>query len=179
MVDVRAVIAEVAPLIEPQLSGKGLALDVRLPDGPCEVWADRDKLGQVLLNLLSNAAKFTAARNPATGAPGRVTMTVATRPGAAAGAVFLRVADTGVGIPRDKLAAVFEPFVQVATGYARTGDGTGLGLAISRDLARGMGGDLRVQSVLGEGSTFTVALRRAAGPGGGGGDRPAEAAGSA
>ena len=156
-VDVRDVVADVAPLVEPQLASRGLALDVRLPDGPCTVWADREKLGQVLVNLLSNATKFTAA--------GRVTVDTTMRLGATtadgADAVFLRVADTGCGIARDKQAAVFEPFVQVQTGYARTGEGTGLGLAISRDLARGMGGDLRVRSVEGEGATFTVVLRRA------------------
>jgi signal transduction histidine kinase len=94
---------------------------------------------------------------------------VATRRGAAADAVFLRVTDTGRGIPRDKQAAIFEPFVQVRAGagsaYAQATEGTGLGLAISRDLARGMGGDLRVRSREGEGAAFTVVLRRAAGPG--------------
>jgi signal transduction histidine kinase len=139
---------------------------VRLPDGPCTVWADRDKLGQVLVNLLSNATKFTDGRHPATGAPGRVTVAVATRRGAAADAVFLRVTDTGRGIPRDKQAAIFEPFVQVRAGagsaYAQSAEGTGLGLAISRDLTRGMGGDLRVRSREGEGAAFTVVLRRAA-----------------
>ena len=70
VVDVRDVVADVTPLVEPQLAAKGLALDVRLPDGPCEVWTDREKLGQVLVNLLSNATKFTDARHPATGVPG-------------------------------------------------------------------------------------------------------------
>ena len=167
-VDLRAVIAEVAPLVEPQLVSKGLALTMQLPEGPCAVWADREKLGQVLLNLLSNAVKFTAAQHPVTDVPGRVTVDIATRPGAVAGergegVVFLRVSDTGRGIPRDKQDAIFEPFVQVRTGYAQATEGTGLGLAISRDLARGMGGDLRVRSVEGEGATFTVTLRRAAG----------------
>jgi signal transduction histidine kinase len=164
--DVRAVVAEVAPLVEPQLAAKGVALEVRLPASPCVVWADREKLGQVLVNLLSNAAKFTEARHPATGAPGRVTVEVAARRGEAGGgpadSVFLRVADTGRGVPRDKQDAIFEPFVQVQTGYTRGGEGTGLGLAISRDLARGMGGDLRVRSAPGEGAAFTVTLRRAA-----------------
>ena len=167
VVDARAVVREITPLVEPQLAAKGLALEVRLPDGPCEVWADPEKLGQVLVNLLSNAIKFTDARHPETGAPGRVTVDVATRAGATLGedaaasdAVFLRVCDTGRGIPRNKQDAIFEPFVQVRTGYAQGTDGTGLGLAISRDLARGMGGDLRVRSTEGAGSTFTVALRR-------------------
>ena len=156
-VDLRAVIAEVLPLVEPQLAAKGLALDVRLPDGPHPVWTDREKLGQVLVNLLSNAVKFTDARHPATGAPGRVTVDVASR-AADGGAVFLRVHDTGRGIPREKQDAIFDPFVQVATGYTRSGEGTGLGLAISRDLARGMGGELTVESVPGVGSTFTLTL---------------------
>lgn len=163
-VDVREVVADIAPVVEPQLAAKRISLVVRLPGGPCVVWADREKLGQVLVNLLSNATKFTEAHHPTTGAVGRVIVDVATRgeaeDGAVAEVVFLRVSDTGCGIPRDKQAAVFEPFVQVQTGYTRTGEGTGLGLAISRDLARGMGGDLRVRSVEGEGSTFTVTLRR-------------------
>jgi signal transduction histidine kinase len=75
--------------------------------------------------------------------------------------LYLRVRDTGAGIARDKLDAVFEPFVQVRGAYAPGSGGTGLGLTISRDLARGMGGDLRARSELGQGSTFTVTLRRA------------------
>ncbi len=158
-IDVRDVIADVAPLLEPQLTAKGLAYDVALPDGPCVVWADRDKLGQVLLNLLANAVKFTPARHPTSGAPGHVTVDLGTR-AERADAVFVRVADTGRGIPREKQDLIFDPFVQVRTGYTQGTEGTGLGLAISRDLARGMGGDLRVRSVEGEGATFTVTLRR-------------------
>jgi signal transduction histidine kinase len=128
------------------------------------VWADREKLGQVLVNLLSNATKFT---DPG----GRVTVSVAADTAARDGLACLHVTDTGRGIPGDKYAAIFEPFVQLRTGYARATEGTGLGLAISRDLARGMGGDLRVRSVEGEGSTFTVALRRAVTAGGDATDR--------
>jgi hypothetical protein len=75
--------------------------------------------------------------------------------------VFLRVRDTGRGIARAQQERVFEPFVQVGKRFAGDAPGTGLGLAISRDLARGMGGDLRVRSAEGAGSTFTVTLRRA------------------
>ena len=159
-VDLRDVVADVTPIVEPLLAAKELVLDVRLPEAPCEVWTDREKLGQVLVNLLSNATKFTSARNAETDARGRVTIDVSTGGAAAGDAVYLRVTDTGRGIPRDKQAAVFEPFVQVHTGYARPAEGTGLGLAISRDLARGMGGDLRVRSVEGQGATFTIVLRR-------------------
>jgi PAS domain S-box-containing protein len=180
-VDVADVIREVVPLVEPQLRAKGLALDVRLPGAsgaaargeaaPCVVWADRDKLGQVLLNLLSNAAKFTPAVDPRTGGPGRVAVSVTPRPDAeeaadgtaGGGFALVHVEDTGIGIPHDEQARIFEPFVQVrarGASYAQATEGTGLGLAISRDLARGMGGDLRVESAEGAGATFTVALRR-------------------
>jgi signal transduction histidine kinase len=155
---VASVIDDVRPMIEPQLAAKGLAFGVDLPDPALAVWADREKLVQVLLNLLSNAVKFTPARQ-ADGSPGRVVVAVAGRAGAP-DVAYLRVGDTGVGIPRDKQDAVFQPFVQVDAGLTRTQEGTGLGLAISRDLARGMGGDLRVRSVEGEGSVFTVTLRR-------------------
>jgi signal transduction histidine kinase len=80
--------------------------------------------------------------------------------------VTVRTTDTGVGIPHDKLEAVFEPFVQVRSDYTRQVEGTGLGLAISRDLARGMGGDLRARSELGTGSTFELVLRRVVAVGG-------------
>ena len=153
------VVADVLPMIEPQLAARGLTLDVRLPAGaaavPLRVWADREKLGQVLLNLLSNAAKFTPPG-------GHVVVDAASRAGSdeAPELVYLRVTDTGPGIPREKLETIFEPFVQVRSDYSRPATGVGLGLANSRDLARGMGGDLRARSELGRGSTFTVSLRR-------------------
>jgi signal transduction histidine kinase len=80
------------------------------------------------------------------------------------GQVRIRVRDTGCGIPAARMDAVFEPFVQVDPDLTRTRQGTGLGLAISRELARAMGGDVTVESVVGEGSTFTVHLPAAAEP---------------
>ncbi|CAN5823318.1 hypothetical protein BH11GEM1_BH11GEM1_33520 [soil metagenome] len=148
-------IAELGPMIEPQLAAKGLIYEVCLPDAPVTARADREKFRQIILNLLANAAKFTPGG-------GRVVVGVATREGVS-DTVFVRVSDTGVGIARGKLEAIFEPFVQVPTGMTRTSDGAGLGLAISRDLARGMGGDLRARSVAGEGSTFTLSLPLLAG----------------
>jgi signal transduction histidine kinase len=148
------VVATTISLIEPQRTAKGLALDVRLPelaDRPVlQVLADRDKLQQVLLNLLSNAVKFTPEG-------GRVTVEFLPGPNAR-GMAEVRVSDTGVGIPADKLEAIFEPFVQVGRSLNSPSEGTGLGLPISRDLARGMGGDLTVESAPGVGSTFTLAL---------------------
>jgi signal transduction histidine kinase len=75
--------------------------------------------------------------------------------------VKIQVIDTGVGIPDDKINAIFEPFVQLDRKLTSTHEGTGLGLAISRDLARGMGGDLCADSIPGKGSTFSLTLPRA------------------
>ena len=156
------VVRDVVPFVEPQLAAKGLVLTLRLPEERGEaalrVWADREKLAQVVLNLLANAVKFTPGLQR-DGTPGRISVELAApedRPGLA----YLRVHDTGIGVPRDLQDRIFEPFVQVRTGYAQATDGTGLGLAISRDFARGMGGDVRVRSTEGEGATFTVSLRR-------------------
>ncbi|HVE78106.1 MAG TPA: ATP-binding protein, partial [Gemmatimonadaceae bacterium] len=138
-------------LVSPQLRAKGLGYGWAGGDPGLAVRADRDKLQQILLNLLSNAIKFTNARP---GLPGRVEVSCE----AVDGRVLIRVHDTGVGIPTDKLGAVFEPFVQVDARLTRTTEGTGLGLAISRDLARGMGGELTAESEVGVGSTFTLTL---------------------
>ena len=152
---VKDVFTDVLPMVESQVGAKSLTLERMLPEDqdrePIHVWADRDKLGQILLNVLSNAVKFTPEG-------GRITVALGEDDGPAH--VTLRVTDTGVGIPSDKLDAVFEPFVQVRSDYTRQVEGTGLGLAISRDLARGMGGDLRVTSELGVGSAFEIVLRR-------------------
>ena len=115
--------------------------------GPLLARGDPDKMQQVLLNLLSNALKFT-------GAGGSVELTY----GREGDLVHIRVADTGRGIPADKLEAVFHPFVQVDQRRIRDQAGIGLGLSISRDLARGMGGELSVESTVGSGSVFTLSV---------------------
>ena len=102
-----------------------------------------------MLNLLTNAIKFTDSG-------GVVGVTCEETQDS----VIVRVTDTGCGIAEDKLATIFDPFVQVDSGLTRTREGVGLGLAISRDLAKGMRGDLTVASVLGQGSTFTLTLPR-------------------
>jgi signal transduction histidine kinase len=113
--------------------------------------ADRPKVEQILLNLLSNAMKFTEAKG---------SIIVSCRWQGRADVAFV-VRDTGVGIPAEQLEAIFEPFVQVGRSLSSRQEGTGLGLAISRDLARGMAGDITVTSTVGEGSEFVVTLPRA------------------
>jgi len=148
-VDMTALMVDVTPMVEPQMNAKGLALEVRVPED-CVARADREKVQQIVINLLSNALKFTPSG-------GRVSVE-SCRPADESGVVRLTVTDTGIGIPADKQPSVFDPFVQVDMSRTRRSEGSGLGLAISRDLARGMGGDLRVESTPGVGSTFTLTL---------------------
>ena len=148
-VAVSALVARVLPLVEPQLQAKAITVSVDLPTG-LRAHCDSDKAQQVLVNLLSNAHKFTDEG-------GHVTV-AACIDAAAPDTVRITVSDTGRGIPADNLVRIFEPFVQVAVEAADRREGTGLGLAISRDLARGMGGDLTVESMPGVGSRFTVTL---------------------
>jgi PAS domain S-box-containing protein len=145
----RDVVDSVLPMVEPQLATRRLRYGVTV-DSDLSVVADREKVQQILLNLLSNAIKFTPAA-------GEVTIDGFTDP-TKPDAVHLRVRDTGIGIPADRITHVFEPFVQVDDSHARRAEGTGLGLAISRDLARGMGGELRARSTEGRGSSFTLTL---------------------
>jgi PAS domain S-box-containing protein len=153
-VDLAGLMADVTPMVEPQMGAKELVFTMSVPPGT-EVRADREKLQQIVINLLSNALKFTPAG-------GSVSVSLARRTGEPE-MVLLRVADSGIGIAPEKQAQVFQPFVQVDMSRTRRSEGSGLGLAISRDLARGMGGDLGVQSEPGKGSTFTLWLPAASG----------------
>lgn len=149
-------LSDVGPMIGPQVSAKNLEYSVCMPEEPVAVKADREKLVQVILNLLSNAVKFTDAG----GSIGVSVRTSQTQTDARH--VELMISDTGIGIPADKLETIFDPFVQLATSPSARHEGTGLGLTISRELTRGMGGDLRVESQLGQGTTFIVELPLAA-----------------
>lgn len=144
------VVKSVLPMVDPQIQAKGLELKSDVA-ADLVATADREKVQQILLNLLTNALKFT-------GDGGRICVEAGT---ASETHIFFRVIDTGVGIPDDMLERVFEPFVQVDASRSRSAEGTGLGLAISRDLARGMGGDLYARSATGIGSTFELTLPRA------------------
>jgi signal transduction histidine kinase len=144
---------ECARTVEPLIrEGVALRRDFEGPLPP--LWTDGEKLRQIVINLLSNAAKFTAEGS----------IRVSAR--LAGSEIAIDVADTGIGIPADRLESVFEEFEQVDTGGAGARGGTGLGLAIARRLARLMGGDLRAESELGVGSTFrlTLPLRYAGAP---------------
>lgn len=143
-------------LIAPQLREKGHRYSYRCCDERFTAHVDPERLQQILLNLLSNAVKFTPP-----GGEIRIECD-ATRD-----AMIVRVSDTGIGIPADKLERIFEPFVQLERGAGALAAGTGLGLAISRDLARAMRGDLTVASTPEAGSTFTLTLPRYASPPGG------------
>jgi PAS domain S-box-containing protein len=138
-------------LVGPQASTKSLVLDYSPAATELAVLADREKLRQVLLNLISNAVRYTPAG-------GSVTLSAAPH---GDHEVAIVVTDTGVGIPAEKLEHIFEPFVQLDRSLTQSREGVGLGLAISRDLARGMGGELSVESTVGVGSRFTLVLPRA------------------
>jgi PAS domain S-box-containing protein len=141
-------IRAVLPMIEPQARQR--ELDVRVVEtADYEVVADSTKVEQILLNLLSNSIKFTDRGG-----------TIVIEQFSVDGFAGVRVTDTGIGIPEDKLESIFEPFVQVGRTLTTGHEGTGLGLAISRDLARAMNGDLTVRSRIEKGSVFELAFKK-------------------
>ena len=144
-----AALRELEELVAPQMRARRLSFGFSVSAEHPVARADRDKMQQIVLNLLSNAIKATEPG-------GSVRLEAATRE--ADRSAIVRVSDTGIGIPAEKLATIFDPFVQVDRQLNRPGEGIGLGLAISRDLARSMGGDLTVESTPGRGSTFTLSL---------------------
>jgi len=151
--NVRALVEGVVSLLSARAQEKGLSLTVMAkPDLPERLMGDSTRLRQILLNLLGNAVKFTeygeisvSLEVLAMGNPERVWLE-------------LSVQDSGIGIPKDILPRLFRPFAQADTSISRRFGGTGLGLAISRRLANLMGGDIAVQSRLGEGSRFTLGV---------------------
>jgi len=149
----RRVVSDIADTYGPALEDAGLTLEVECPPG-LQARADPPKVWQILLNLLSNSRKFTEG--------GGVVRIGCSAPDNGE-RVQIEVQDSGCGIPEEKLEAIFEPFVQGDSGLARSAEGLGLGLAISRHLARGMEGDLTVESSAKEGCTFVLALPRGSG----------------
>jgi signal transduction histidine kinase/DNA-binding response OmpR family regulator len=148
LVDLSSVQAYVTRTFDPIAADKGLRFEVIAdPELPVTILTDEQRLEQILRNLLSNAFKFTDA--------GGVTLAIRSLPGER---VSFSVADTGVGIPPDKLQVIFEAFQQADGTTSRKYGGTGLGLSISRELARALGGEIQVASTVGEGATFALVL---------------------
>ncbi|WP_412062112.1 ATP-binding protein [Rubrivirga sp. IMCC45206] len=148
--DVRRVVKEATNMVAQQASAKGLALTTEVADAvPEEALGDETRVRQVLVNLLSNALKFTDAGSV------RVRVT-------AGDALTFAIEDTGVGIAADRLAAIFERYAQADASTSRTHGGTGLGLAICHKLVELMGGELSAESEPGAGSTFRFTVAPAA-----------------
>jgi signal transduction histidine kinase/HAMP domain-containing protein len=148
LVDVADVQAYVTRTFDPIAADKGLDFAIDADQSvPAAILTDEQRLEQILRNLLSNAFKFTEH--------GGVTLRIRRLPD---GRISFAVADTGVGIPPDKLQVIFEAFQQADGTTSRKYGGTGLGLSISRELARALGGEILVASTVGEGTTFTLIL---------------------
>jgi signal transduction histidine kinase len=141
------VISEIETLIEPLFKAKGVRYHVGSCGDDLVARGDAERVVQICLNLLSNALKATSK-------DGEVSVNCERR----YGMIAIHVADTGIGIPEERLEAVFSPFTQLGRALNSPNTGVGLGLAISRELARGMGGDVTVSSKVGEGSIFTLTL---------------------
>ncbi len=151
--DPRKTVREIETMMRPQAESKGLRFEVSIADElPRRLMSDPARLRQIALNLCSNAVKFTSQ--------GHVRLTVTWQDGT----FTLAVADSGIGIPKEKLSGIFGRFTQVDASFTRRYGGAGLGLAISRELARLLGGELGVESRLGRGSVFTLRLPLALAP---------------
>lgn len=144
--DLGEIVSRASEQVAPLAAAKGLALEVDTGSQPITVKADETRLTQIVINLLSNAVKFTPS--------GSVRLSLRLEGDTAE----IRVKDSGPGIPDEERERIFEEFYQVEGGFSRSTGGTGLGLAIARRFARLMGGDIRVESELGEGSEFIVRL---------------------
>jgi signal transduction histidine kinase len=143
--DIVDLITQAVNVMQPLAHKAGVTLSISALSG--QVFADSDRIVQTLTNLLSNAIKFSS--------PGS---TVCLGTQQERDEVVLKVKDTGRGIPTDKLESIFERFQQVDSSDSRNHDGTGLGLAICRSIMQQHGGRIWAESVLGEGSTFYLAL---------------------
>ncbi len=147
-----ATLAEVVSTVQPLLDQNGNRLEVECPADIGTVHADLTKVRQCLLNLLSNASKFTHH--------GHITITVSAEGSGPSELLRIAVADTGIGMNEEQMGRLFQSFSQADSSTTRRYGGTGLGLAISRQFSRQMGGDITVASEPGRGSTFTLELPR-------------------
>ena len=154
-VDLDQLLKDQYNIFSPKAKEKGLFLNYFIePEVPTVLFLDEIRIKQILFNLIGNAIKFTHS--------GYVAVAIELLPSSADKTVDIKlsVRDTGIGIPENQYAAIFEPFRQMDGQSARTYGGTGLGLSISKRLASIMGGELIVESKLGEGSVFTVLLKK-------------------
>lgn len=149
-VSIESAFDDVTEMLQGPINDRHLTLDRRPGIADAHVWADPDRVRQILINLVTNAVKYSSA------GAGTITMSYTMT----MHDVIIQVADTGPGIPPEMLEAIFEPFVQLETGLTNRRGGVGLGLAIGRDMARAMNGELSVDSTVGLGSRFTLALPR-------------------
>lgn len=151
--DLRVLLADCIKAHQPQATGNSVSLQAEVaPDVPRQITGDPLRIRQIIANLVSNAVKFTEHGSVAVRVGGEFT-----QPGEFT--LRITVQDSGTGIPADKLLSVFDKFTQADGSVSRRFGGTGLGLAITRSLAELHGGDVQVQSELGQGSTFTVTLK--------------------
>jgi signal transduction histidine kinase/CheY-like chemotaxis protein len=148
--DLHRLLTDAVQVWSGQAETKGITIALELGDSPARIVADEVRLRQIIFNLMSNAVKFTDR--------GRVRLMAVVAGESDGEVVRISVEDSGVGIPADRAEDIFESFRQVDSGVTRRHGGTGLGLAICRNLARQMGGDVTMRSVLGAGATFTLAL---------------------
>jgi PAS domain S-box-containing protein len=142
--ELRSTVEQAINMVRPMAAAKGLSVRADVVDA--RVFTDAGKVRQILVNLLTNAVKFTDK--------GEITV----RARVTGDKAEISIADTGIGIAAENLDRIFEPFLQVEQSSTRRAGGTGLGLSVSRSLARLLGGDVSVESKLGEGSTFTLTI---------------------
>jgi two-component system sensor histidine kinase RpfC len=149
--DLYALVAEVKQTFQLQARSKGVRFTTNVaPDVPARLVGDHHYLRDVIVNLVGNALKFTEE--------GQVAVDIRRLRAGAKDQVELRISDSGIGIPEDKFDRIFETFSQADEAITQKFGGTGLGLAIVKQIVTSMGGNVRVESVLGEGSTFIVTL---------------------
>lgn len=148
--DVVALLREIAAGARPMIERNGNVFDADLAGSSCTVLTDRTKLKQCVINLLSNAGKFTR--------DGRVSLAVSQRDIGCASWLQIEVADTGIGMSKEQAAELFQPFYQIEVSQANRAEGTGLGLSLSKKFAQLLGGDITVETELGRGSRFTLAI---------------------
>jgi PAS domain S-box-containing protein len=152
---VHSVVLDVVQVMRVKADEKGVALNVEFPAAlPATLLTDPSRLRQIITNLVGNALKFTSR--------GAVSVVLTLEREAEAPLLVIEINDSGIGVPADKLEAIFEPFVQAEASTTRHYGGTGLGLAISRRFARALGGDIVARSTPGQGSSFRVTLEAGA-----------------